>query len=195
MLSPAPDSTTETTTHSSSDEDSPRPSSPDKQDVARLHPPSADMALANTASAVSVEETPVEVSSEPQTAILTVRPTEVSLDQQQKTEDSQAEPSCIPTPAVTSAMAPNVITPNTLAPLASNAIRPVGNSEHTPYVQRNCSILSRKTSSGSLFVSLLSHGISVTVFSIFVILGGWELTCREIILGYLVLYYIESLIY
>ncbi|KAL6474838.1 hypothetical protein MHYP_G00158780 [Metynnis hypsauchen] len=162
MLSSAPESMIETTTQSSSEEDSPRPSSPNKQNPDQLPPPSADTSVSNTQSAVSAEHhqprtSTTETWSEPKTAIITANPavskTSVKQKQKQKqTTDSHTKPSHISSPAVTPEVTCDLKTPNPPAPLSSNAIRPMGNSGHCP-VQRSCSVLSRKTSSGSLFKS------------------------------------------
>ncbi|XP_066521576.1 pleckstrin homology domain-containing family M member 1 [Hoplias malabaricus] len=150
-ISPAPDRTIETTTHSSSDEDSPRPPSPTKQNPDQLPPPSTF--IPSTLSAVSEEKTPIEDLSQPETTTLTLRaavPEAAKQLDQSRTIDCSPKPSDVSTPAMISEMTPDLKTPTRPAPLTPPAVGTLGNSGHTP-AQRSCSVLSRKISSGSLF--------------------------------------------
>ncbi|KAG9267429.1 pleckstrin homology domain-containing family M member 1 [Astyanax mexicanus] len=148
MVSPPSDSTN--TTHSSSDEDSPRPSSPNKQHTPPPPPPlSADTSGPDTPSTVPEEEITAEIPSkpEPEPAVVT-RPAATEHSVQQ---ESQSKPSVSSTPAVPTSTISNSVTPRN-PPVASGALRPEENPGRSS-AQRSCSVVSRKTSSGSLFNS------------------------------------------
>lgn len=144
MVSPPPDSTT----HSSSDEDSPTPSN--KQHTPPPLPPSVDTSDPNTHLAVRDEENAVEVPPEPDTeAAVVIKPTATENTVEQ---DSRAKPSALSTPALTTRTISDLMTPSNPPATASSADKPQENSGR-PSAQRSCSVLSRKTSSGSLFTS------------------------------------------
>uniref|UniRef100_W5LPV3 Pleckstrin homology domain containing, family M (with RUN domain) member 1 n=1 Tax=Astyanax mexicanus TaxID=7994 RepID=W5LPV3_ASTMX len=130
-------------------DNSPRPSSPNKQ---HTPPPlSADTSGPDTPSTVPEEEITAEIPSkpepEPEPAVVT-RPAATEHSVQQ---ESQSKPSVSSTPAVPTSTISNSVTPRN-PPVASGALRPEENPGRSS-AQRSCSVVSRKTSSGSLFNS------------------------------------------
>ncbi|KAK1794338.1 hypothetical protein P4O66_011228, partial [Electrophorus voltai] len=157
VSSPSPESMVESTTHSSSDEDSPKPSSSDKQEEPNslAHSPDTSVQNAQAAPPSGLEgKMHSEAAMEPNAAIVTLGPVKTSLtivpEENCKKKDSPGTV-CLPTPALTSGLASDPVPCDTPCPLTSGLVE---DSRHVP-VQRSC-VLSKKTSSGSLYCSQTS---------------------------------------